>query len=769
MSNDNNDFWSRYHDAAKEAPKFFIDVLAIWFDRTVEKYDDGKSWNFLSNCRQNHSHSGLHLLGQVINNEREYYVKQMLPRVVATVLKTESHRGSEVLNRTWPWLTNSVAPFNIFDAILLHLRYSLEWLSINNVALLRQCASTITAYPHQTFGYLLLRSWANNPKEFADESAMYLISDRNRLNIGYSSWSGDGEGNGECAISRIALKSISPYCSDELYQKLESVIIGYCDEFERHTPKQRGLAELLLLRSLDRARMSQKTQLRIEELERKFPNLTDAIVKEDASSLARIIGSPIPQKSAELMSDKQWISAMQKYNGSTDRFLGGPIELSRQLAEFARQDRNRFAALVTKIPKTVDPLYFSAILDGMSCHYTNIRNEEKEVEQQKLAATPTQVFLNVIDCLHSLPNKPCGSAIVNCISMLSDRQIPEQYLGIVSFYAINDPDPNTEMWQQSAGGSRYFGGNPYEHGINSVRGQAALAVSSLLFRDKNRLDGLRPALLALTEDPIISVRACTLTALLPLLNFERNTAVELFCKACNKCEIICGTSPFNNFIHYAIYTHYVQIRQLLQFALNSADSLTVENAARQIILAELGDIDVGQDGIDIRTGNEIKRKAAVSVYARNLTHEVVGNRCALHLRAFFNDKDDTVRKEVAGSFWQMSGKRLMELKDFIAEFIESKSFENEPERVLHALKESNVELPEIICRAAERVLEFLGQEGTNIANKGALITLDISTLIVRQYEQTKSQDTKTQCLDLIDQMEKVGHYGIEEELNKIDR
>jgi len=111
----------------------------------------------------------------------------------------------------------------------------------------------------------------------------------------------------------------------------------------------------------------------------------------------------------------------------------------------------------------------------------------------------------------------------------------------------------------------------------------------------------------------------------------------------------------------------------------------------------------------------------------------------------------------------------LELESVIGRFIESRSFENETGRLLHALEESNVELPQIICRAAERILGFLGEEGTHIAYRGAMVANSISKLIVRQYEQSTNATMKKHCLDLIDQMEQAGYLGISDELNKIDR
>jgi hypothetical protein len=66
-------------------------------------------------------------------------------------------------------------------------------------------------------------------------------------------------------------------------------------------------------------------------------------------------------------------------------------------------------------------------------------------------------------------------------------------------------------------------------------------------------------------------------------------------------------------------------------------------------------------------------------------------------------------------------------------------------------------------------LEFVGEEGTHIAYHGSMIAHSISTLVVRQYEQTTDEVIKAHCLELIDQMERIGYLGIADELQKIER
>ena len=265
------------------------------------------------------------------------------------------------------------------------------------------------------------------------------------------------------------------------------------------------------------------------------------------------------------------------------------------------------------------------------------------------------------------------------------------------------------------------------------------------------------------------MRTCAVDAFLPLLNFNRDLAVDLFLEACGRSEAICATEPFSDFIHYAIHTHYAQLRALLQFALHSENPDAIENAALQITLAEFENVDVERDAADIRAGSETMRKAAARVYARNLSHETVGDKCAERLQEFFDDEAESVQQEVSKAFFNIPGERLLQLKDFISRFIESKSFESGAADLLRALEQSNVELPEIICPAADRILEFVGEEGTNIAYHESIIAHIISKLIVRQYQQTGDEKVKAHCLDIIDRMEQVGFLGIGDKLTKIDR
>ena len=764
-----DDFWGCMHKVEDESPKFLVDVVATWFARTLVIYDDGKSWSVLGKCSQNGSHTGALMVMKAAETEPLYFVERLLPLAIDGIRETEHINGSRLpANRIWPSLSSHGSPFRVDDALLLGLKNALQHLAKHDSESYRVLVKPLVEMQHETVAFLLLRSWAANPVEFSNECVDYLIEDPRRLHIGYLSWSGGSDATGHCAVSRLAIRAVSPECSEDKFKKLEKAIVSYQNEYEKSDPRNRGFYQLHVIRSLETKRVSQETKLKREELERKFPNVSDVIVTGDEGALVKAVGSPISPDICELMNDGQWISAMAKYTAKPGRsFKGGPVELSRLLRVFANKDRVRFAAMVGLMPENIEPVYFSAILNGMCGLYANKNNDEKQADQKVFEGFPTEGFVKVIRKLHSLPEQPCGNAIVNCIEKLSSRVLPDELIAIAMHYAMNSPDPEKDLWKKEEG--NYYGGDPFSYGINCTRGQAAEAVAALIWDDNSRLVMLRPALESFANDSVIAVRTCGLNSFLALLNFEKEEAVDLFLKACENCADICGTPPFDRFLRYTVESHYEKLRPCIQFALDCGLQKAVENAARQVILGELHGVNVGSDAKGIRSGSETMRQTAANVYAHNLDSEEVGDICAGYLREFFNDESEKVRSEVSVSFLRLNGKQLLGLEPFIADFVESKCFECDPDCLLRSLVKSNVKLPAIICRAAERVLELVGAEGGSIANKGARSAFNISKLVIRQYEQSSDSKTKSHCLDLIDQMEKVGYLGIGDELSKLDR
>jgi hypothetical protein len=762
-----SDFWGGHYGAKKENPKFMIDLIRCWLVSAVEKHDDGRSWSFLGQLPLNSSQIGVMLVNDASNDAPKYFVEQLLPVITDTVAKTAMQNRDRSLNRAWPYLSNFGDASKVSDAVLAYMCRTFRQMATDDPEGCRETIGPLLDQKSETICFLVLSAFAENPEAFANECVSYLLADKTRLNIGYSMWSGDG--HGESAVSRHAIASVTPHCLETSLRQLEDAVIGYSDEYEIESIGRRGFGELLVLQSIDENRRSKRANIRISELKCSFPGLSSAIPGEDETMVAHAVGSPIPEDKSALMTNDQWLSAMQTYDGTTDRFAGGPVELSRDLEIKVRGNRFRFAELVSLMPNTINPLYFSAILDGMSGCGHNATDEVKESENAKIATVQTSVFEKVIRRLHALPNRPCGTAIASCFGKLSSRNWSEQILDILVFYATEDPDPESDVWKSDGDEVNYYDGDPYSHGIKTVRGQAAEAIGSLLYDDGDRLSRLLPCIESLITDPILSVRTCAIDTLAPILKHDRDRAVRLFLECCEDTEPIWSTIPFRRFVMYAVLTHYADLRPLLQRCLASSNSSTVKNAVTLMLHAEFNKVDLGEDTKGFQIGSDAIREAASYVFAQNISNPIVGDRCAESLRTYFDDENEAVCQNCSAAFWNMKGERLLQLESTIISFVESRSFETEPQSLLMALNESRAELPKVVCRSAERVLEFIGEEGGNLANSEASSAYSLSTLVVRQYAQSTEGELKRNCLDLIDQMERRGYMGIADELGKLDR
>ncbi len=761
------DFWGGHYGAKKENPKFIIDLIRCWLVSAVKKHDDGSSWSFLGQLPLNSSQIGVMLVNDVSNDAPKYFVEQLLPVITDTVAKTAMQNRDRSLNRAWPYLSNFGDASNVSDAVLAYMCRTLRQMATDDPEGCRKTIGPLLDQKSETICFLVLSAFAENPEAFANECVSYLLADKTRLNIGYSMWSGDG--HGESAVSRHAIASVTPHCSETSLRQLEDAVIGYSDQYEIESIGRRGFGELLVLQSIDETRRSKPANIRISELKCSFPGLSSAIPGEDETMVAHAVGSPIPEDKSALMTNDQWLSAMQTYDGTTDRFAGGPVELSRDLEIKVRGNRFRFAELVSLMPNTINPLYFSAILDGMSRCGHNATDEIRKSESAQIATVQTSVFEKVIRRLHALPNRPCGTAIASCFGKLSSRNWSNQLLDILVFYATEDPDPESDVWKSDGDEVNYYDGDPYSHGINTVRGQAARAIGSLLYDDGDRVSRLLPCIESLIIDPILSVRTCAIDTLAPILKHDRDRAVRLFLECCEDAEPIWSTIPFRRFVMYAVLTHYADLRPLLQRCLASSNSSTVKNAVTLMLHAELNKVDLGEDTKGFQTGSDAIREAASHVFAQNISNPIVGDRCAESLGTYFDDENESVRQNCSAAFWNMKGERLLQLESMISSFVESRSFETEPQSLLMALNESRAELPKVVCRSAERVLEFIGEEGGNLANSEASSAYSLSPLVVRQYAQSTEGELKRHCLDLIDQMERRGYMGIADELGKLDR
>jgi hypothetical protein len=420
------------------------------------------------------------------------------------------------------------------------------------------------------------------------------------------------------------------------------------------------------------------------------------------------------------------------------------------------------------------PLYYDAILRGLVDEsreaITGGPDGKAEAEVPNDEPLSTELLLKVVERVHRLPNKPCGPAICRVADALAERSVPVELVEIVAHYALNAPDPVSEVWNEDAGnGQKYYGGDPLSAGINSARGRAADSLAHFLFAHPELADRLLPYVEALARDKSLAVRAVTIHALLALLNTHRDRAVELFIETSREAGALWVINPVEEFIHHATYTHYTAVRPLLRRMLESTADEARHAAACQITLAAFRHEEARADLNEVLGGDAECRRAAAEIYAGNVHYESVREDCIPHLKRFFDDQSERVR-EVACNWFRGRHEEWTDWhRDLLASFINSAAFVNGGSDCMVNLADTPAALPQEFLDLACRAVGLCEANIEQNPPYGMEISYRLPALVIRFYEQARDEAPKKVCLDLLDRMLALGWGEAASELSSVDR
>jgi hypothetical protein len=760
----NDDWWSVLYPMSEKKPEFACEAIARWLDRTVaiwNRADDGRSLR----TELDRSTSGAGIVRTAASKAPLVFVEQLLPRVAALVMElAEPRRDVLDLDPIWSFRSFGDKTYDVLHAILAALSQAMARLAVESPAALDRLLSPYLDRKEDTIAYLVLRAWTGATDAYADRIAEYLVVDPRRLRVGYASWGG-GKGSAAIHTSCQAIKAASPRCSPELFASLEKAILELKDEWESQHPPVRGRKQLELLDCLAPKRLSDAARAKIAELRAKFPNFEPS---EPEPMEVRFVGSPISDAAMEKMTDDQWLGALRKYAGVDRRrdrdfdMSGGEYQLANALATQTKLNPARFISLADRMPVDMPASYFDSILRGVADAWPQAKDTAPPI-------SPTQAA-KLIRRAHALPNKPCGRAIAWLIEKARDCEWPDDIIDIVAWYAVNDPDPQREEWREISGsGQPYHDGDPHHAGINSTRGSAADALGTLLFSQPDRFQMLSSAIASVVRDGSVAVRSCAIAPLLAVLNIDAQQAIGWFNELMSADSALLATPYVERFIHYAKSNNYGGIRGIIQTMLASDKHEVVKSAARQTCLAALGDESAADDAQLVRTGTDVMRKAAADLYARNVADETVGQTCQAHLKPYFDDPNEEVRKEAASAFREIAELATSEQADLLSAFLNSNPLASALEPVVRAIEDSPVQLPDLVCRMAELCVAAYRNEASDLSKAGAMVAMDLSKIVVRLYAQTCDPAIQSRCLNLIDEMERYHFMGLSDELRRLDR
>jgi hypothetical protein len=431
-------------------------------------------------------------------------------------------------------------------------------------------------------------------------------------------------------------------------------------------------------------------------------------------------------------------------------------QFADSLAQIAKRYPERFGQLALQFPDNVHSRYVSAILDGFGKKQPDPKVPEDERNSWQPARVET--IEAVLEKYQAGDERETAMSFCWLIAKRADENWSDKTIARLVDYARNHPDLEIGKLNVHCkkGCDEATVEILFQNTINCVRGVAARAIGQLLWVHKDLMSVLRPGIESLTKDPHPAVRMAAIEAFEPVLNIDRDQAVQWFCEAC-KNELRVAASPrASRFFNYTLPSHIKQIGPIIQqMAASPLDDVALEGA-RQVTARWLFHGFFEKELSECREGTVPQRKGVASVAVYLLHDRKYSGQCQEILRQFLNDSDKEVRDELRGTYRKDVLLNEPEHKTFLKKYIMSQAFADSPDSFVWSLKEfpgSLVPMAEAIFTVCEEFSTTLKEKTRDIGSGYHHTASEISSILLRLYEQAQGERNKQiadQCLDIWD-------------------
>jgi hypothetical protein len=675
------------------------------------------------------------------------FVEHVWPPVLDVIGATvQEFREDELLrDDLWPLRHYSDVYEDLDDLLLLGLEAAFAGLAREQPAKFAALVAKQADTRSDSVVYLMFRGFGGNPESFAEQAVDFVLADRRRFRVAYSS--------GSYWATRQLIETITPQCSDGALERLSDALMAFYPSWERSAAghREHGLAQFCLLGGIDVARRSATVRRRYAELQRKFGDEIPAPRGIEGG----MVRSPISEPASEKMTDEQWRTALARYDDERGRdwgdFLkGGAHQLSSVLEKRTTIDAVRFASLALTLPDATHPYYFDAILRGVGASEHRV---------------PLALTTDLCVRCHALPDRPSGIWIGGPIVKHADEELPEELVALVTWYATEASNPEADR-DQTANSS---GDELLQQGLNCVRGSAAGTITHLVYAREDNFARLRPAIEQLVGDPVMAVRAMAARILLALLRYHGDDALTLFETLVERADDrLLASRHVQDFLRYRATVDFARLRPTLERMVGSHIPDVSSAGAAWISLAALSEADAHELARACVTGSEPERLGAARVYAANLTQARYRKSCEDALGTLFEDDVAEVRKAAATALTRLNGGELGEFEPLAQKFVRSRAATDHD--LLHALTATTARVPELALNACEEIIQGLGPDAGDIRTAAARSAGQVTEVLIRAYADTDGAPTlRERALDLIDLSLRLSIYGAHQALQEHDR
>ncbi|MFB7654017.1 MULTISPECIES: hypothetical protein [unclassified Streptomyces] len=678
-------------------------------------------------------------LGTVVAEAAEAAPAAMLEHVLPFVIAVaEASHAAHPDRSAWRarWARRSLPISPDFDeALYLAVHDALRFQAQQDPSSLTDTMRRLAGSSAKALRFLACRTYAVWDRP--DEALAWLTDNVERLRTGWSDsphWA-----------ARELIATATRDCGQHHLGRLIQLLMCHFPDWERHSEHRKafGHTQYVLLSGIAEERRSDEVANRLRELERKFaqqpPTGPHAVE-------AHWVGSPVPLSASKHMTDAQWLRALSKYNKEGVDWsrippTGGATELASLLKTQAAQQPERFTRLARSFGASIPPPAYSAVINGVA----------GKVAADRLLDLCVQAV--------RLVGPEIGRDVCSAIRIAAPEAAEHSVTMDLLVRLAQDPHPGTEAARVDTGSGSYtYEGDLLAAGLNSTRGQAALAISSLLRTTGAVVQGLLPVLDRLAHDPIMAVRACAAEAVTELMCHAPEIALDL-------AEGLFAGVPVD--IHEARTTHTL---------LTWASLHDTERFAPELARALAGSVTAAQHAGVTWAVLAMQRKllpcmparvAALTPAAREGAAKAAASDPAYGaflLQEMFHDEHPAVRTAAAHSLHGMALLPPDIADGIIDSFLTSPAFPEHPETLARALAQPTLRLPSRALDAC-RALTTSSGEGSKVGRRGwALIQRYLVDVVLRLYRQG-DPSTRVRCLDIIDDLFLVNMHGLTDALS----
>ena len=530
-----------------------------------------------------------------------------------------------------------------------------------------------------------------------------------------------------------------------------------------------GYVEWCVLRTIGNDLLSSQGKKRLAELERKFS--AEEIPEPDGVEVG-FVGSPIEPEGTRKMTDEQWLSAIEQdwsQNGISrlreGRFVGGALELARELETLTKSDPSRFARFFLRLPESSNSIYGQHVLQGLA-------SAEQVDEDATIAA---------LHAAHAHRDRPFGLQIVHLVkkhlAYARDEDVFKALLwyaehgkareGLISglekpaqeFPSIDDLVPaNTNLILD---------------GINSARGVAWDVLGQVIQGDPHRAGEIWTLVERRAgEEASAPVRAMMLYTLVPLFDLDPayfGVCLRLLTSPlADERDDVSALAPLATHVGVRLFPYIERdlpdlALELMERMINSPDRNLNLIGTWWALAERLRQGNSTDRFPDIERQSPAQTKLWASILCDFATDTEFRDMAISELEGFFSHEVPEVRKAAADVFQRIRSEDFPHFMGMARAFVQSPAFKDAPYWIIKLLEGTSHDVTELVLEVGEVIVRDWGDHQVRHLYQ-------IREALKREYVNSENRpELRTRFLDLIDDMAAKNVYEADDLMRLDDR